>query len=395
MGTIYVNMFKAVREDWKKLDRFIYESEGFSVPGLENGLLDNFQTFNQQLEAIRSNYINSNTGKYEGPSYYESPVAFVKHFTLEYNKTHRLHPLEIIDQVHYKNVKGNLAINQAFIAQIARFQPRFLLDQGYKIPEEYPTCGQFFYLKKLDVLKGLIKSNFRVNTTRTSQKELQYIRENYPSWINDSGDMILAKYQEVDEDGIVVSSQNITSKRDLIRLGQSTGKTDPNAIIDDLASEFGGKIELNPILEQYNYLDYLFTQEFMCATVGSFIAHPEKSKSSNVLEQEAAHFQAQHKRNVSFTAAMHAFQFNLLNGIPEQYNLAVIDDIADEQGTILGLNNGIKPFDGATFVNPFIVLLENNSLGGAYAGSGHRRGNCGFYPLGRGYYEYRRGVLFT
>jgi len=30
--------------------------------------------------------------------------------------------------------------------------------------------------------------------------------------------------------------------------------------------------------------------------------------------------------------------------------------------------NKIKPFDGATFVNPFIVILENNSLGGAKAG---------------------------
>ena len=106
----------------------------------------------------------------------------------------------------------------------------------------------------------------------------------------------------------------------------------------------------------------------MDSTVGSFIAHPPKGKINNVLEQEAAQFQAQHKRNVSFTAAMHPFQLNLLNGIPEWYNVAVIDDIKDEQGTITGLLNDIKPFDGATFVNPFVVILENNSLGGARAG---------------------------
>ena len=63
------------------------------------------------------------------------------------------------------------------------------------------------------------------------------------------------------------------------------------------------------------------------------------------------------------------FQLNLLNGIPDTYNIAVIDDIKDTQGTIQGLlNSDIKPFDGATFVNPFIVLLENYSLGGAKAG---------------------------
>jgi hypothetical protein len=35
---------------------------------------------------------------------------------LEYNKTNRLHPLELVDQVHYKNNKGNLAINKSIIA---------------------------------------------------------------------------------------------------------------------------------------------------------------------------------------------------------------------------------------------------------------------------------------
>jgi len=65
---------------------------------------------------------------------------------------------------------------------------------------------------------------------------------------------------------------------------------------------------------------------------------------------------------------MQEFELNLLNGIPEKYNIAVIEDITDKQGVITGDLNIIKPFDGATFVNPFIVLLENNSLGGAKAG---------------------------
>jgi len=106
----------------------------------------------------------------------------------------------------------------------------------------------------------------------------------------------------------------------------------------------------------------------MIATVGSFVAHQDKSKSSNVLEQEASQFGAQHKRNVSYTAAMHEFQLNMLKGIPEYYNIAVIEDIKDKQGTITGDISTIKPFDGATFVNPFVVILENNSLCGAKAG---------------------------
>ena len=377
LGTIYINMFKAVSEDWNTLTDYI-RSKGFSsIPNLSNGLLDNFQEFNNWWREIAS-AVDPETGESIGERFQKnfgkSPVDFIKTVTLEYNKIHRLNPLSIIDQVHYKAVKENgikvLKSNQVFIAQIARFKPEFLqgIDPNFNL-EQFPSSRQFFNLKKVDVLKGLIKSNFRINTTGTTQKELLHIRERYPKWINKSGDVVLARYQVLGPDGNIAESVNITSKRDLIKLAQKYNiqSTNANTIIDNLQDEVSG-FQLNPFIEQYNYLDYLFTQEFMCATVGSFIAHPEKSGSNNVLEQEAASFQAQHKRNVSFTAAMHAFQLNLLNGIPEQYNLAVIDDIIDEQGTILGLNNKIKPFDGATFVNPFVVILENNSLGGARAG---------------------------
>lgn len=349
-GTIYSKMYTAITDDWTTLENFIRGSVP-QIPNLAQSYLKGFADFNlwwsSNREALKQ--------------YGKSPAAFIKYFTLQYNRTHRLNPLSIIDQVHYKNNKGNLGINQAFISQIARFNPQFLLDLDPKFNlSVYPTGQQFWATKKAEILKGLLKSRFRVNTTATTQPELTYIRNQYPTWINDSGDMILGK--------AVIDGQNIniTSNRDLARLQEQLKVENVNDLINLLSSEYS--LQLNPILEQYNYLDYLFTQEFMCATVGSFIAHPEKSKSKDVLQQEAAHFQAQHKRNVSFTAAMHAFQLNLLNGIPEEYNIAVIDDIADEQGTILGLDNGIKPFDGATFVNPFVVILENNSLGGARAG---------------------------
>lgn len=376
LGTIYINMFNAVREDWNTLTDYIRQ-EISDVPNISDGLLDNFQFFNNwwmERATAEDPITGQSIGEQFKKRFGNSPAAFIKHFTLQYNQNHRLNPLSIIDQVHYKAVKEGgvkvLRLNQAFISQIARFKPRFLLDLDLNFNlSQFPTAGQFFELKKIDVLKGLIKANFRINTTGTTQKELLYIRAKYPQWINKSGDVVLARYYTMNPDGTVASSADITSKRDLIRLAQQYNiqSTDANAIIDGLRDSVSG-FELNPFIEQYNYLDYLFTQEFMCATVGSFIVHPEQSGSNNVLEQEAAHFQAQHKRNVSFTAAMHAFQLNLLNGIPEQYNLAVIDDITDEQGTILGLNNGIKPFDGATFVNPFVVILENNSLGGARAG---------------------------
>jgi hypothetical protein len=132
------------------------------------------------------------------------------------------------------------------------------------------------------------------------------------------------------------------------------------------------KVVLNPQIAKYNALNYLFTQEWLSSTVGTHMAHPSKAKFKNgynLVEDEASRFNAQHKRNVSFTASMHEFQLNLLNGIPSVYNVSVIREVTDELYNIMGLtDDSVSPYDGATFVNPFIVYLENYSLGGAKAG---------------------------
>lgn len=340
-GEFYEEMYYKVVSDWATLEDYMIHL-GYPVKGLlASDFINGFKNFNQVFPSL-------NTG-------FKTPVEFVKSIVLKYNSTSRLHPLELVDQVHYKNAKGNLAINPAIIAQVARFKPDSPIFQGNNKQLMYPSGEQFWEKKKAEVLKGLLKSGFKINVTESSQPELKFIEDNYKGWINTSGDVILAK---ANINGKLI---DIVSNKDLLKLGIQGN-------INDVIDSVTDTLQLNPILEQYNYLDYLISQEFMDLTVGSFIAHPEKSKSADVLQQEAAHFQAQHKRNVSFTAAMHAFQLNLLNGIPEYYNLAVIDDIHDTQGTIIGLDNDIKPFDGATFVNPFVVILENNSLGGARAG---------------------------
>lgn len=340
-GKFYSNMYSKITQDWSVLDNFIKtalnEDVIQSMPSLSNNFKYGFVSFNMWFDLNKE--VLSEYGK--------TPVDFIKNMTLEYNRYHRLKPLALIDQVHYKNAKGNLGINQTIIAQIARFNPdheMFKVDP--ELLKKFPTAIMFWNNKKKELLQSLLDDGFEIDTN-SEQKELKYIKDNYPDWINESGKLILAKTKV---NGISV---NLTSKLDLIKQHVKSLNN----------------IELNPIFETYNYLDYLITQEFMNSTVGSFVAHPDKSKSDDVLEQEASQFQAQHKRNVSFTAAMHAFQLNLLNGIPDHYNIAVVEDVKDVQGTINGkINDDIKPFDGATFVNPFVVELENNSLGGARAG---------------------------
>lgn len=88
----------------------------------------------------------------------------------------------------------------------------------------------------------------------------------------------------------------------------------------------------------------------------------------NETEDEASRFAAQHKRNVSYTATMHEFQLNQIDGVPSVYNMAIMSDLKSDVYTVQADVDKATNFDGATFVNPFIVIWENNSLNGDKAG---------------------------
>jgi hypothetical protein len=106
----------------------------------------------------------------------------------------------------------------------------------------------------------------------------------------------------------------------------------------------------------------------MIAGVGSHIAHPAK-KAGDPMFREAQRFLAQHKRNVSYTAAMHEYQLGQINGIPTEYNMAMMEDVPAWVYTMSGdMKSDADSFDGATFVNPWVIEWENNSLNSAKAG---------------------------
>lgn len=166
-GTIYTKMYNAITADWAILDSFM-ATKGIAAPILSHDYLTGFTKFNiwWYTEGSHIEIVNGKEVKVGNTYGEKSPADLIKAATLEYNRVNRLHPLEIIDQVHYKNNKGKLGINKAFISQIARFNPQFLLniDPNFDL-STYPTSQQFWATKKAEMLKGLLKSKFRVNTT--------------------------------------------------------------------------------------------------------------------------------------------------------------------------------------------------------------------------------------
>ena len=295
----------------------------------------------------------------------KSTLQYINDKVTEYNNQNPNNPIVLIDQVHYvANRNGELMVNESLLENVKRFKDpvnlrNFLMDQN------------------IEVVKQLLKDRLRVPITPEIQSKIAEWRitnwREASKWIDErTGEMIFAKIYDYDlSSGENVLVGNIRRHNDLSLLE----RVNPSV----------NSVEINPILESYNILNYFLTQEFMGSTVGMFYAHPNK-KAQNIqqllkegrineeqahqmiLEDEKARKLAQDKRNVSFTASMHSFLKGLIQGIPDEINIAIMDDPHDSFSTVSGDTFDIKPFDGCTFESPWFGEMENASLGGAKVG---------------------------
>lgn len=365
LGNIYTQIYNNIEKELNKVFELIVvelEASQFNdflnanYPDWKQLLLsgnnyaNDFETFNNIINAIKANFAVEIT-----------PFKFLSEVLTTYNTNHRNNLITLTDQMHYINDKGQLRNNRSLMHLIDH---RFLDSLGNAIIDK-----DFWMHKNAEILTSLISNDFSLNINQEQfAKNLDvYLQETdrkqfKENWIDASGNLILGK----------VGGKNIISRFDLIKLAIDNKLSDTNYYINNPHAL--KELKLNPVIEHYNLLDYLFTQEYVTATVGTYLAHPvkalaDKTNLLSIQHDEAARVLAQNKRNVQNTAAMHAFQLNLLTGIPNQYNVAIVDDIKASQVNVSGVvEDGIKPFDGATFVNPFVVLLENYSLGSARAG---------------------------
>lgn len=357
IGTAYGNIMDNVLADFQTLNTFAL-SKGMVVP---LNPLTNFAEFNTAHGDNAAEVLNS--------------------LILAYLEENGKGSLELIDQVHYINNKGGLSFNRSLVSLTNRFNPNYFLSRGFdpsSVFGKLTPANEFWDIKERELLADMLDSNFTIETADStgrpiSTPEVQYLAK-MTEWVSPTTKrVILAKFTPEGKGRINISKWSDLSQLSYTDVDQF-GKEVQIRYGDDRfdISKLKGKLELHPVIANHNALDYLFTQEYMMTTVGSHIAHPAKKAASDTsdLVEEAARYKAQDKRNVSFTASMHTFQQGILSGIPSIYNMAVIEDLGDAVFNIMGDfdGSGAKVYDGATFVNPFIVYLENNSLGGSRAG---------------------------
>ncbi len=287
-------------------------------------------------------------------------VNLIQETAKNYNLLNPDNIIEIKDELHFVvNEDGTLSSNHVLLDLINRLNNVKVLSWWQK-------------RKNFDVFVSAINSDFQL-TLNGKQPQLTYLK-GISDWVDfNSSKMILGKF--------IIDGQtyNISSNTDLIKLyNKFTNKIEKSMIENGITEELSkaqslyliaDSFTLHPELEKWNLLDYLFTQEWMITTVGSHIAHPAKYKTSNVTIEEALRYNAQHKRNVSMTAQTHSFQLGQKSGIPSHYKIAIIEDTKAVGFNVSGdYTKRIKPLEGATFVDPITVYLENNSLNGDKAG---------------------------
>lgn len=402
IGKFYSNVLNSIQYDLGVLTNYANTPEGKQILSryvanetVFNGLLDlniftNFFTFNQ--------------------AFGNKAYAALNELARNYNLSHRKNPIHLTDQVHVSSQKGYLRFNRSLISVTHRFNPEYfngkLLDV-FNVQDEngnihgLTDVNDFWKEKKAEVLEDLLRNKFSIDTTDDDgnliqSPEIELLSKYYSGWISPvDGKLILATYTpNGSRKAIPITKYSDFSIRRKVGdtwieepMLDANGRdySDSKFEINSLP----GTLVLNPLIAKFNALHYYITQQSVLGSVGTHLAHDAKKAAFNPNDniEEAARFAAQCKRNVVNSATMKQFQLGDLQGIPSTYNIAILDDIKKSVYNIEGKYSTAKPYDGATFVNPFIVYLENYSLGGSSAGINKK-------PIAHAYDERTGNAIF-
>lgn len=128
-------------------------------------------------------------------------------------------------------------------------------------------------------------------------------------------------------------------------------------------------VELNPILNSWIYADGICSQAYE----EIFFGLNENNPNGSVDSEESAssgRLLAHYKRTVPAGSTVHLYQQGLINGVPKQATVAIIDDAFFPYATnSVGEVYGKQPHDGSAWCHPLYAIWAKNSLGSAASGT--------------------------
>lgn len=91
-------------------------------------------------------------------------------------------------------------------------------------------------------------------------------------------------------------------------------------------------------------------------------AYDMQNAYDQIMQDESERVKAAMKRMVILPATKECYAQKLLNGVPKEYNISVIEDDEQEVFNFRGESDGLKVYDGSSWENPFMSVLEETSL---------------------------------
>lgn len=340
LGNIHKRMLDNIIDDWKKLENFINEEnvkEGIE-PVIINPLTD-FKEFNERYS-------------------YDDFINYISLYQKKYPKD----MLVFRDQMHYINIDNHLRANRNLIAMVNRFTPEYFVNKGIDINQIFPnyyfsSYEGFVAQKERELLSDLLQNNFEIDLLSKYKGISEFKKDK--KWVDSSVDKaILAKVLFKGEK----SPRNIRTIHDLKSL-------------EDL--KHAKSIELNPLIRQHNWIDYLLGQELLMSIMGTPLINPTKVSVKNYNKQwydyaeESERNTAHTKRNVTASGSMDLYQIGNISGILPEIKYSTIPDLDTLMFNYIGdgfnLKEKAKVYDGATFVPQSSSYLFKNSLEGQHA----------------------------
>ena len=242
-------------------------------------------------------------------------------------------------------------------------------------------------LPKLDLTEELHYSSYEKKSALN-----QLLIDNYRIFSNDDN---FNKFVKIQEDSLASKfntfNKNFNNKLNLVNkdsindyakaLGLPRGDEQAGGKLIDYNYIKDSNGELNPMLKKWQWVNALYRNEYMYISAKGEYMHPHKSDlqyrgdSSDInwedLQKEmSGRLTSMAKRNVLFTATIEAPARNTKRGVPENINMAVLEDHKAELYNYSGNVKNQEVHDGSSFIDyTYGLMLDASFPGKGYSGT--------------------------
>lgn len=245
----------------------------------------------------------------------------------------------------------------------------------------YPKIQERVFTKRaLNELKEKLQKKLNSSNSKIDKKALT---EGYRQWRLENIEETQVEREQAVLNYETESDERKWRTRDTAQKMEGIDTITSLKTIEDIAKEYGinvdtnfespkkpnFKLKVNPELQRYNTLHYLYSEQGLNSTVGSHINH-KAPYMTNLKLLGAIETGQQAKRNVSESGSKNQYTRGDIQGMNPYMTIATVKDIKASISTINGIEDskGATVMDGSTIGNYVTRKEELYSLGSQKAG---------------------------